>query len=86
MKLKLLYFENETIYTEHLIQLLYQWQNNRSCSLMIDTVCSAAELYHSSIKNIMLSFLSILYWIMEKMELMLQKPSALNPMTVIWSF
>ena len=45
MKLNCCILENETIYTEHLIQLLYQWQNNRSCSLMIDTVCSAAELY-----------------------------------------
>ena len=45
MKLNCCILENETIYTEHLIQLLYQWQNNSSCSLMIDTVCSAAELY-----------------------------------------
>ena len=48
MNLNCCILENESIYTNHLIELLHQWENETSCNLSIDSFASTEQLYQST--------------------------------------
>ena len=47
MNLNCCILENESIYTNHLTELLHQWENETSCNLSIDSFTSTEQFYQA---------------------------------------